>query len=1023
MSTLLNKKNIFFVLGIALFLSFGSIIYPQTKSNESLPEGYLSAPQNTSSGYIFTDEYNSALYLTNNGKTEKLIASPGCGRYVSINRQGTVIGYKFIDSLTGLQTPAIYNLQTRTATKLEDMTQNAGQVTFADNGTIAYTYENNLVILKNGIKTNYNLGTYSNRAPISPDGSAVIYRDDNDQLWLLTFSDGQKKMITDSKAGYANAVWSPDSKSIAFTTNGLGIYTIDIASNKTYYISEGEEPRWTSDSKQIVFYKKEIDFEKVRLLNSDIFIAGAKGEFVNALTNTKDVFEMEPVYDSFTNTVLYHTYSNREIRSINLSAQLKQTNNQVVFKLDAPLNINFYNRPVALLNKPADEPNWVHIHQVYDTREDWDQGRSCCGATSCMEAIATYGILPPSPMTVYSHQSNYGIYISNPYTFNNYTFTGYSYWYAGGHGYLWNASGSPYSNSVSYLQRHGITASRSDNVLFANLTYEFSYGYPYICCSTGLTSGHVVLAIGQYGTGHTLYFNDPYGDKNVGSYGYIRNGKNAIYDWSDANTGHQKVTPVVWGVIARFKPNAAPSVVSFSPTDGETNVKNADTISISFSYIMNTASTEAAFSISPAVQGTFIWTNSNQTLNFKVNGSFSKTTTYTVKLDTSAYNIYNKKLDKALSFSFTTGSRNKLSIVQTYPAVSQNNISTTAQFKVLFDAAVPYTNLVGKVELYNGSDVKQAVASVKISTQADGKGVLFFEPKNAMASNTIYYLLFNDKIVDANGIPLSEIVKVPFVTDAEKYVSGTVVDNFESISTLSVAKTNSGSTGIDTNSTNIAFAVDRKISGQGSGKINYVFNSANGRCLINDNNTADISNNFGIWIFGDLSMNTIDAVFNINGSNVSVLLDTLNWSGWKLKHVPASALAGTGKKMFAGLAINRTVNGAASGSVYFDDAQYDVVTSVKENTPDVAKMNYTLYQNYPNPFNPSTTIQYSVGSRGFVSIKVYDVLGREMAALVNEEQAAGTHSVEFNKPLASGIYYYTLRAGDYSMTRKMIILK
>lgn len=85
---------------------------------------------------------------------------------------------------------------------------------------------------------------------------------------------------------------------------------------------------------------------------------------------------------------------------------------------------------------------------------------------------------------------------------------------------------------------------------------------------------------------------------------------------------------------------------------------------------------------------------------------------------------------------------------------------------------------------------------------------------------------------------------------------------------------------------------------------------------------------------------------------------------------------------------------------------------------------FTLEQNYPNPFNPSTTIRYSIPTSEFVSLKVYDVLGNEVATLVNEEKSAGSYEVEFNASLlSSGIYFYKLQVGNFVETKKMILMK
>ncbi|MCU0344177.1 MAG: T9SS type A sorting domain-containing protein [Ignavibacterium sp.] len=85
---------------------------------------------------------------------------------------------------------------------------------------------------------------------------------------------------------------------------------------------------------------------------------------------------------------------------------------------------------------------------------------------------------------------------------------------------------------------------------------------------------------------------------------------------------------------------------------------------------------------------------------------------------------------------------------------------------------------------------------------------------------------------------------------------------------------------------------------------------------------------------------------------------------------------------------------------------------------------FNLYQNYPNPFNPITTISYQLPVSGQVSLKVYDVLGKEIATLVNEEKPAGSYEVDFNAAgLSSGIYFYKLSAGRFVETKKMIYLK
>lgn len=102
-------------------------------------------------------------------------------------------------------------------------------------------------------------------------------------------------------------------------------------------------------------------------------------------------------------------------------------------------------------------------------------------------------------------------------------------------------------------------------------------------------------------------------------------------------------------------------------------------------------------------------------------------------------------------------------------------------------------------------------------------------------------------------------------------------------------------------------------------------------------------------------------------------------------------------------------------------ATTDPSLSVNENN---LLNNYQLYQNYPNPFNPSTSISYTVGEAGMVQLKVYNVLGVEVATLVNEQKNSGNYTANFNAArLSSGVYFYSLSVNSFTQTRKMILEK
>jgi hypothetical protein len=87
-------------------------------------------------------------------------------------------------------------------------------------------------------------------------------------------------------------------------------------------------------------------------------------------------------------------------------------------------------------------------------------------------------------------------------------------------------------------------------------------------------------------------------------------------------------------------------------------------------------------------------------------------------------------------------------------------------------------------------------------------------------------------------------------------------------------------------------------------------------------------------------------------------------------------------------------------------------------------LSFALHQNYPNPFNPVTKISYNIPAGGFVTVRVYDILGREITTLVNEFLPAGQHQVDFSSgQLSSGIYYYRLQAGNFISIKKMVLMR
>jgi hypothetical protein len=116
-------------------------------------------------------------------------------------------------------------------------------------------------------------------------------------------------------------------------------------------------------------------------------------------------------------------------------------------------------------------------------------------------------------------------------------------------------------------------------------------------------------------------------------------------------------------------------------------------------------------------------------------------------------------------------------------------------------------------------------------------------------------------------------------------------------------------------------------------------------------------------------------------------------------------------------------NGTPVGTVGFDTVTWCPPNGVVPIASEVPK-EFRLEQNYPNPFNPTTTIKFSLPKEGYVEIKLYDVLGKEVATLVKDPYKAGVYSVTFDgSRLASGVYFYRIEAGDFRAVKKMVLIK
>ncbi|PID58992.1 MAG: hypothetical protein CR986_07250 [Ignavibacteriae bacterium] len=487
------------------------------------------------------------------------------------------------------------------------------------------------------------------------------------------------------------------------------------------------------------------------------------------------------------------------------------------------------------------------------------------------------------------------------------------------------------------------------------------------------------------------------------------------------------------------KPNYNSPDVTLELPEDSIDVRADAKISLSFNVKMNTASVEEAFSLTPSIEGTFTWKNYDRTVIFTPNEFFEQGVEYQIKLDTAAKSIYDVNIANSFVRKFTT--QNALKLVKSYPADRDTDISTTVKIIMEFDAPINTTSLGGNV-LFKDSQNNSVDLVIKETDYENGK--IIFEPSAPLKNNSLYTVKVLSKIKNTFGANLESDVIINFTTEVNSKHEGTTVDDFESVSDLWEPEQSGSTVGVNPVNTNIYAVGTRKISGSNSLLLMYEFvNDSNGVCRVYNTKQPTLpanTGNFGMWIFGDLSYNNLEFWFrDKNDTNIPIVIKKIDWTGWKFIQVDLSSYSNL---KFHSVVISQNEEGKKISNIYFDKAITDYITDIGKlhNTiPD----EFVLEQNYPNPFNPVTTINYAIpsnikqstrsttGQMLNVKLIVYDVLGNEVATLVNKQQSPGNYQVKFDayrssssgNKLASGIYFYRLQAGSFVSTKKMVLMK
>ena len=477
-----------------------------------------------------------------------------------------------------------------------------------------------------------------------------------------------------------------------------------------------------------------------------------------------------------------------------------------------------------------------------------------------------------------------------------------------------------------------------------------------------------------------------------------------------------------------------PRILTMAPPPGTIGHKAYKPLVITFDKPMIQQQTNAALHITPPIQGTITWSNNYQTMTFTPNQFWNFSTTYTIVLDTTALSITGISIDGngdgkggdpfIAQFTTTGADITPPRIVSIYPLWGMGDVSIYTSMRIVFDEPVQWSSLAGRILLYDDSSRIVSVTEARSDTVNDFNYVTF-RPAAPLRFHAGYAIKLGAGIKDLFGNATTNDEWIYFFTQNE-FIPGIVVDSFESRAGWQQPMESTATMGADSAGTKFTISNERAYGGRYAGKLSYAFLYDSGGVVCEHNAGGfpiEGRSTIGAWIYGDASGNTLELWFS--PGDTKIVIGPLVWFGWRYVNVFVRDVPGSSRSLNS-IVVRQVPGAPKSGAIFIDDLQVNGLISKVESQPLVPERAY-LNQNYPNPFNSSAIVSFGLPESAPVALKVYDVLGREVATLVSGKMAAGTHIVTFDAShLPSGVYFYRLEvngATPFVSIKKLVLLR
>ncbi|NIR52181.1 family 10 glycosylhydrolase [candidate division KSB1 bacterium] len=528
--------------------------------------------------------------------------------------------------------------------------------------------------------------------------------------------------------------------------------------------------------------------------------------------------------------------------------------------------------------------------------------------------------------------------------------------------------------------------------------------------------------------------------------------------WNESNSSNSAQSDKI--------PSFAPVVERSLPAEGDTISVNGRIV-IEFSKTIDTASANSAISIEPSAPvRQRVWSDDSKVLTILFDGNLQFDTDYTLTVSPALTDINGRPIDGnsdgmegdafVLHFRTLTEDIFAPQIVSSFPdlAGAEENFAiddvVTFVFNELLDAGSVSTS---SIHLTNSSG--DVPFGYHIATVGD-RSVLSVQALDPLQPNDEYTITLAPEVADTSGNQIGSEISTTFKTSPEHYSELILIDQFLSLTNWRQPNFSGSTTGIIVpnttfNMTTGAYLPSAIVRQRISPTLEYEWDENANEWLIRLflAEGAPLSVEFDTtyilqcYVFGDGSNNKFRFAIDDNlpttaaGNHEVSNWITIDWIGWRIVEWKLSDPNSVGiwigdgvpegQLRFDSFQLTHESGDATSGKVYFDNLRLVkksstpvTVASDETQVPD----RFQLFQNYPNPFNPTTAISFDIPETGLVTLKVYDMLGREVVTVLKERKAPGSYKINFDASgLATGVYIYQMTINGKAFSRRMLYVK